>query len=147
MTLTGHIPPEDRECVEKRLKDHFEPLLDGDFQIDAITVFEQECPEADFVATLPARVFARCYWRAWLVNGSSRRKHWPLWSGRAAPGSQRTHSPMTYGYCSWVRSSSFSLYFWHLASDDLPSFIQVRQAAGDEVNEESIDAAFRENAN
>ncbi|TWI22278.1 uncharacterized protein DUF1045 [Mesorhizobium tianshanense] len=51
MTLTGPVSAEDRESVEKRLKDHFEPLLEEDFHVDAITLCEQESPDADFVAT------------------------------------------------------------------------------------------------
>ncbi|PSH56472.1 DUF1045 domain-containing protein [Phyllobacterium sophorae] len=51
MTLTGPVSAEDREGVKTRLKRQFGPLLDEDFLVDAITLFEQEGPHADFVAT------------------------------------------------------------------------------------------------
>ena len=51
MTLTGEVSAEDRPNIENRLKARFGPLLDEDFHVDAITLFEQENPDADFVAT------------------------------------------------------------------------------------------------
>ncbi|RWI63658.1 MAG: DUF1045 domain-containing protein [Mesorhizobium sp.] len=51
MTLTGPVPAEDHEKVERRLKDRFEPLLDEDFHVDGITLFEQARAGANFVAT------------------------------------------------------------------------------------------------
>jgi putative phosphonate metabolism protein len=51
MTLTGPVAAGEREGVAQRLEKLFQPLLDETFHIDAITLFEQEIPETDFVAT------------------------------------------------------------------------------------------------
>ncbi|GLS34946.1 hypothetical protein GCM10010869_05340 [Mesorhizobium tianshanense] len=49
MTLTGPVRPEFQEAVWKRLTDTFAPLLDEDFRLDALSLFSQESPKADFV--------------------------------------------------------------------------------------------------
>ncbi|RWH59331.1 MAG: DUF1045 domain-containing protein [Mesorhizobium sp.] len=50
MTLTGKVKAEDHGSVAQQLERLFAPLLDEDFQIDAITLFEQENTECDFFA-------------------------------------------------------------------------------------------------
>ncbi|MBB4232529.1 DUF1045 domain-containing protein [Rhizobium mongolense] len=50
MTLTGEVKAEDYGSVAQQLERQFAPLLDEDFRIDAITLFEQENSECDFFA-------------------------------------------------------------------------------------------------
>ncbi|MGZ9722689.1 DUF1045 domain-containing protein [Rhizobium miluonense] len=49
MTLTNRIQPEERSRVEAELELRLGHLLDEDFAIDAVTLFDQESPDADFV--------------------------------------------------------------------------------------------------
>lgn len=51
MTLTGQVPEGRREQVAHRLEARFGVLLDEDFHIDVISLFEQESPESPFVVT------------------------------------------------------------------------------------------------
>lgn len=50
MTLTGRAATVDRQSVALHLERLFKPLLDEDFHIDAVTLFEQKRPQSDFVA-------------------------------------------------------------------------------------------------
>lgn len=49
MTLTGRIPAEDQPGVRKQLDRIFQPLLAEDYAVDALSLFVQEHPDADFV--------------------------------------------------------------------------------------------------
>ncbi|MCG7505425.1 DUF1045 domain-containing protein [Mesorhizobium sp. IRAMC:0171] len=49
MTLTGHIDEPARTEIATKLHSIFDPLLDEDFQIDALTLFEQKAPNFNFV--------------------------------------------------------------------------------------------------
>lgn len=51
MTLTGPVAGSEREDVARRLDAAFAPLLDEDFHVDAITLFEQPDPQSGFVVT------------------------------------------------------------------------------------------------
>ncbi|WP_425530929.1 DUF1045 domain-containing protein [Mesorhizobium retamae] len=51
MTLTGPVAPDDRLGLVSQLQDRFLPLLEEEFRIDAITLFEEPEPGADFIAT------------------------------------------------------------------------------------------------
>ena len=58
MSLTGRTVPGSRANLQARLEQWFTPLIDGDFAIDALTLFEEEHPGADFT------IRARCPLRA-----------------------------------------------------------------------------------
>jgi putative phosphonate metabolism protein len=49
MTLTGPVEPDRQEGVRQRLETLFTPLLDEDFLLDAVSLFEQDGPDGDFV--------------------------------------------------------------------------------------------------
>lgn len=49
MTLTGPVPPETRPLIRHRIEETFQPLLDEDYALDAVTLFVQESRDADFV--------------------------------------------------------------------------------------------------
>lgn len=50
MTLTNPVGSNDRAALQADLAGRFDGLLDEDFAIDALTLFEQPHPQADFVA-------------------------------------------------------------------------------------------------
>jgi putative phosphonate metabolism protein len=49
MTLTNRIPPEDQPRIRQRLEAVFGPFLVGKFWIDALSLFFQAQPDADFI--------------------------------------------------------------------------------------------------
>jgi putative phosphonate metabolism protein len=49
MTLTGSVAPERRPTVRQRLEETFLPLLEADYDLDALSLFAQAVPQADFV--------------------------------------------------------------------------------------------------
>lgn len=51
MTLTGPVGESEREDVAYRLDAAFAPLLDEDFHVDALTLFEQPEQQSGFVVT------------------------------------------------------------------------------------------------
>ncbi|QRM32580.1 DUF1045 domain-containing protein [Microvirga sp. VF16] len=51
LTLTGPVPEAARDGVARRLEALFAPLLDEDFLLDALTLFEQDHPAGEFTAT------------------------------------------------------------------------------------------------
>lgn len=61
LSLTGRTVPDSRASLLARLEQKFDPLLDGDFAIDALTLFEEEYPGADFTirARFPLRAGER----------------------------------------------------------------------------------------
>ncbi|MBY5720926.1 DUF1045 domain-containing protein [Rhizobium leguminosarum] len=48
MTLTNRIAEHQRPSLEAELRNHFGTIVDEDYAIDALTLFEQQNPEADF---------------------------------------------------------------------------------------------------
>ncbi|QRM33379.1 DUF1045 domain-containing protein (plasmid) [Microvirga sp. VF16] len=50
LTLTGPVPESARDGVARRLEALFASLLDEDFPLDALTLFEQDHPAGEFVA-------------------------------------------------------------------------------------------------
>jgi putative phosphonate metabolism protein len=49
MTLTDPVDPERRPAVRQRLEEVFLPLLEAEYYLDALSVFVQPVPQADFV--------------------------------------------------------------------------------------------------
>ncbi|WP_321897498.1 DUF1045 domain-containing protein [Burkholderia cepacia] len=49
MTLTGHIAPDLRPSLLRRLEQTFDPLLEEDYSVDALALFAQTGSDGDFV--------------------------------------------------------------------------------------------------